>query len=269
MKTAALEAMAEMITAGTYLYRGQERRLAPGIQESECVERLGDIVQYYIDNQLALDMLGAEVVAVEQNFQMPLSLLYAIEGQIDLILKKEIDGNTVYRIFDHKTIGESDSVRKNLDFLRLDVQFLVYEWLVTRYLQDHAADETNFSVEMVYNIIRRQRPPGYGTRELRYNQNGSVSKTNASQDPADYLSQTVQAHSAQELEYVEKELQHLSNQATTLIHAAKFDEDRGYFTRTRIKYGEEACTNCDFFTKCAAELLGHGRPVWDMKAPSP
>jgi hypothetical protein len=265
IKKTAMKEMAKMIASGQHEYRGQVLPLSEHTQEQETVERLGDVVQFYIDHQMQHDLDNAEVVAVEQNLVAYLPSLGVIdrdfggllEGQIDLILKRTLpDGKVVYQVYDHKTIDAD--VNKNLDYLRLNVQFMVYEWLANQTLDG--------PVEMVYNIIRRDRPPGYGTRELRYNKDGSVSKTNASTDPKDYIRQEFMAHTEEELRYVEAEIMSLAYQAIDLTVPRLSPDLLDYsYTRTVIETGGQACTNCPYFTRCAAELLGHGQPNWPAK----
>jgi hypothetical protein len=255
LKGVALRAMADMIAAGTYEYRGEKFNLAPGCQEQETIERLGDVVQYYIDNQLKNDMANARVVGVEENYVISVDgvVPFVLEGQLDLVLLRLYEGaGAVYEVVDHKTVASN--IEKSVSFLRLDVQFLVYEWLATELLP-------SCSVEMIYNLIRRERPPGYGTRELRRNKDGRPAANNASQDPKDYLRQVRVAHTGDELDHVKKELANLAYNAMDLMSM----KDPGAFTRTVIMDGSNACENCTYFTKCAAELVGHGQPNWGLE----
>ena len=74
-RDAGLEAMEQMLRAGEYEYRGTPQKLAVSIEDSDTVNRLGDVFQYYCEHQLGADMKDAIVVAVEQNYRIEIGKL--------------------------------------------------------------------------------------------------------------------------------------------------------------------------------------------------
>lgn len=250
-KLDAVNAVKAMVDAGESEYRGEMFKLAPSALEE--LPKLLDVVCFYMDNQFLTDIDNARVVSVEENYQAEILPGVKLEGQIDLILERTHgDGTKVLEVYDHKTV---DDVKKSLDFLRLDIQFLVYEWLVRKNFPGQ-------KVEMVYNLIRRDRPPGYGSRELAINKDGSVSKKNASTDPADYLKQERIGHSDKEVAHIELTLQELADYTLNLKTSSWRPT-----TRTVIQTGGQACSNCEFFkSHCAPELLGHTAPTFETSS---
>jgi hypothetical protein len=244
-----------MLERGTYWYHGEEYVLG-GIKpyEKEFVNRLGDAFQFYMEQTFPKAFAdGWSVFAVEQDFEYEFAPGVIVEGTIDLIMQK---GN-IFTVWDHKTVS---NVSTALQFLKLDTQMFAYEIMANDIIKKlHPGAQ---QVEMLYNIIRRDRPPGFGSRELRRNKDGSVSKQNASQDPADYLRQHRFHHNKVELHHASREFFNLVTEIEARL-ANDTDAEDQFSTRTPIKSGGEAClTSCSYFERCAAEMVGHRSPTF-------
>jgi hypothetical protein len=245
-----------MLRTGTYEYRGETQRLNIDPADTATIERLGDVFQYYMEHAFAESLRDAEVLAVEQPFEIELVPGVMFSGVIDLVLRRRFEGkvnNLVIEPWDHKTVGD---VNAALRFLSLDVQMLSYETICAELLPSLFGD---YPVEMVYNLIRRERPPGYGSRSAK-TKSGARSTASTSQD--DYLRTYRFAHSATELGHIRPELARTAAEAQMRLADPSL-----YAPRRPIKSGGEAClTSCAFFARCGADLVGHAAPVFTPPA---
>jgi len=240
---AGVDAIETMLRAGVSDYRGTEQALAIAPDDDETRERLLDVFAFYMHHSFAASLAGATIVAVEEPYEVALVDGTVLSGVFDLVLRR----GDVVEVWDHKSVGD---VNGALRFLALDVQMLTYEVLGNAV---HANAAIGTTVEMVYNLIRRERPPGFGTRPLR-TKSGALSK--ASTNPADYLRQHRFDHPPAELQEIRTEL------AAIAVSAAAFlANPDAYAPRRPIKTGGESCLNsCPYFALCGAELVGHGMP---------
>jgi hypothetical protein len=250
-RIAGLKAMGALLTRGTYEYRGQEQQLAIEPDDTETSNRLLDVFGYYMDHAFVASLEGAKVLAVEQKVECELAPGIMFSGIIDLILNR----GDVWEVWDHKSTGD---VNGSLAFLGLDVQMLSYEVIVNEYIRKKLLREE--TVELIYNLVRRERPPGYGSRPLTTK---SGAKSTASTNPKDYLHQHRFAHTAPELECVAEDLRRKAYDAANWLNVGPHDLTGKFAERRPIKTGGESCrTGCGFFAQCCAELLGHSMPTF-------
>lgn len=259
-KSKAVSAMADMIRKGTNQYRGQTRvlGLTPD-QHSENITRIGDCVQYYANEQVESDFQQYQIISVEREFSTELEILdetVEISGVIDMLaLDKTFTHKRVAVIFDHKFPGR---IPDEEAFLKLNLQMFIYEYLVHKTL---VVDSGEFDdIEFKYNMIRREVPPGVGSRPLRRNQDGSIAKNNASMDRKDYLHRATVKHSSKQRDAIYKNL--IVPQLSEFVYATQ--SGKGYFNRRPIDNGGYACTNCSYFARCAADLVGMGTPKLEL-----
>lgn len=247
--SAAMTALDDMARSGKYTYHDEEKDLARDACESETVNRLCDVLAFYHQHAFAATMAGKEVYAIEKPFEYE-RLGIAIDGTFDLVLR-HLD-RPVFEVHDFKTVS---LVSTALKFLALDTQMLQYEVLANRTLgRSPVMVHMVQQIEMVYNIIRREVPPGFGSRPLTTK---SGAKSSASQNVEDYLYQHRFAHSKVEVEYIEDAFIATTLAAQT-IYNTKWRND---IQRRTIKTGGEAChTSCPYFARCCAELIGHAEP---------
>lgn len=192
----------------------------------EQVQTARDVVNYYWEHQGQRDRF-AQVVAVEEPRFLPLEG-FQVRGTFDLVVK-EFDQTVIY---DWKTVG---NVKDVADF-SLDFQTLFYELLAFRVW--------GRPIEFVHNYIRREVPPGFGTRPVRLKKNGEPAANNASTDPVDYLRRVRHTRSEAEMIEFEQELCHTLTQM----------EHQDHFLRSPDK---RQCPQCPYYAICGAELAGH------------
>jgi hypothetical protein len=135
---------------------------------------------------------------------------------------------------DYKT---TSNVRVSPDFT-LDFQTLFYELL--------AYHTWGRPVEFEHEFIRREVPPGFGTRQVRLKKDGTAAKNNASTDVDDYLSRVRHTRSVAELEAFEKELREI-------LLGIENSKARGYFLRSPDK---QNCPRCPYYRTCYSDLVG-------------
>jgi hypothetical protein len=127
---------------------------------------------------------------------------------------------------------------------------LVYEiivWYVAT--QEMGYDD----VEIQYNMIRREVPPGYGSRSTTTK---SGAKSTASTKPTDYLRRTTLYHSNNERAAIESNFLR-----PALKELVQVRLNKGPYLVTAIRTGGESCvTGCAFFARCGAQLVGAGQP---------
>lgn len=249
----AMTALDDMARSGKYTYHDEEKDLARDACESETVNRLCDVLAFYHQHAFAATMAGKEVYAIEKPFEYE---LFGIDGTFDLVLR-HLD-RPVFEVHDFKTVS---LVSTALKFLALDTQMLQYEVLANRALGPREVRDPlgnpigKAQIEMVYNIIRREVPPGFGSRPLTTK---SGAKSSASQNVEDYLYQHRFAHSEAEVEYIEDAFVKTTLAAQTIY---SLNASHAFIQRRTIKTGGEAChTSCPYFARCCAELIGHAEP---------
>jgi hypothetical protein len=116
------------------------------------------------------------------------------------------------------------------------------------------------SIELVWNYIRRQVPPGFGTRSLLTK---SGKKSTASQNPADYLRIHRTSHSDEQLAAIATTLDVSLYEVLQRINVHSVEPDISKLaSRTVIKSGGEACNRCPYFAQCSAELVGCAIPAF-------
>jgi len=257
-KPMGYHAMDALIDTGTYEYHGKQYPL--GISKDtedgrEAIGRLYDVFDYYMENQYANSFQdGWAVVDVEKDFSYEFAPGITIEGTIDLVMRK----GSLYSVWDHKSVS---NIKLALAYLKLDSQAYIYE-IMANHVFKLLYPDARGEVEMVWNFLKRDRPPGFGSRILRKNKDGSIAKNNASTNPEDYLRQHRFHHNEAELFSAEREFRNLAIEADQRLRN-DIDTEDTYTTRTSIKNGGEACMNsCSFFERCAAELVGHRSPVF-------
>ena len=246
-REAGITAMLDMIGEGTYVYRGKTQQLNADTREFDNRERLLDAFSYYMEKRFLESLDNKRVVAIEKDFEYEIQVgptRMVVAGTLDLVLQDRTD--LMYEVWDHKCVGQ---VKQALRFLALDVQMNVYENMACKALDVEA-------VVMKYNLIRRDRPPGFGTRPL-VTKSGAVSK--ASVDVADYLYTHPWSHNRTERAFTQDVLERYAS----TIYYLQTEGDPSGPNRVPIKSGGEACTtSCVYNSRCAAEMLGYAQPTW-------
>lgn len=266
-KTAATDAMAFLVKEGTYLYRDKVQQLRLDTEKEEhrkVIITVGDAVQYYADHFVYGDMNRYQILSTETRYEWTFVLEYSpnkwgcdpiqsvpiqLSGVFDLCAKDLTfpKDRNVLTVFDHKFTGD---VNGSLAFLPLDVQMLVYEIVAYYYATQVMGYD---DVEIVYNMVRREVPPGYGSRPTTTK---SGAKSTASTRLEDYLRRTTLFHS--ERQRAEIESNFLRPALKELVEVTLND---GPFLVTPIRTGGESCEyGCDFFERCKATLVGSGQP---------
>lgn len=184
-----------------------------------------DVVDFYFEQVIAKEPLR-EIVAVEEPYHLELAG-YRIRGTFDLVFPDVVR--------DFKTTSNVHTA----DDFTLDFQTLFYELLAYR--------TWGRPVEFEHEYIRREVPPGFGTRPVRLNKDGSVAKNNASTDPADYIQRVRHTRSVHELDAFQGELQNI---LTSMW-------GNTYYLRSPNK---RTCPQCPYYALCGAELSGH-KPI--------
>jgi hypothetical protein len=248
----AMVSMEAMADRRTYEYHGEQQDLAPDACSSETLDRLKSVLTYYAEHSFERTMEGKRVLAVEEAWTFELDgaeLIggFVMDGTFDLVL--EHINKPIIEVHDFKTVSLVSTAVK---FLGLNQQMLWYEVLANQAF-------ANKQVEMVYNLIRRDVPPGYGYRP-RTTKSGKPSS--ASQNVEDYLHEHRFAHSTHELAAIRSNLMLTVAQAQLLLAggSAAYPPTA---QRRPIKTGGEAChTSCAYFSRCCAELIGHTEPTF-------
>lgn len=246
----ALKAMADMIASGIAIYRGEEQPIGLDPQTHfEEIRAVGDSVQYYTRHKVWDDFNRYKILATEIPFDHKYTTYNGedviFSGVIDLLMQDMTHEKNVLVVADHKTVGD---VNSTMAFLPLDVQMLSYESLAWREAIQMGYDD----VEVVYNMIRREVPPGFGHRSAL---TASGKLSTASKNPDDYLKRGSLWHSPKEREAIESNFL-----IPMLSQAAEARHYKGPLIPTVIRTGGEACFNCDFFARCKANIIGRGQP---------
>lgn len=250
----ALEAMAKLITAGTYLYRDQEQQLGldPEAHKDE-IRSIGDSVQYYVRQQIWDDFNRYKILATEIPFEYPYFTHngenVVFSGVFDVLMQDMSHTRNVAVVKDHKFLGDVKSAAASMP---LNIQMLSYESLCWRELGSINSNGGYDDVEVIYNMIRKEVPPGFGHRSAL---TPTGKKSTASTNPQDYLQRVSLWHSAKEREIIE------SNFLIPMMREViATREKEGILMPRIISTGGEACTNCDFFARCKANVVGRGQP---------
>lgn len=246
-KTAALHAMDEAIARGTAEYRGKEEPLGLNRdQDEETIQTIKDAVCYYADAMAVKDYRRYKFLEIERPYDYTVREI-DFSGVMDLVaVDTEHTRKKVVTVFDHKFPG---NVKDALDYLRIDVQMLFYEVVVWNSLVKNGPYD---DVELQFNCIRREVPPGYGARPLR-TANGTLSK--ASRDPMDYLRRETLVHSDRQRANVQAYFERVAQEVLEKKAESK------PLPLTVIKTGGESCAHsCAYFTRCGVDLLG-GAPT--------
>lgn len=247
----ATEAMASLIQSGVYKYRGQEQPLGINHQDhADVITTMGDVVQYYAQHMAWEDFMRYKFLPPEQEYSWQFAVnisgdvfIAEISGVMDLCAIDTTHSRKMLTVFDHKFVGD---VNGTLSFLPLDVQMLVYEAIVGH----HATEVMGYdSVELQYNMIRRDVPPGFGHRsELTK----SGAKSTASRRVEDYLRRELLFHSTGQRERIESYFLR-----PTLTEMVRVHEAAGPFLLSPDKVG---CGFCPYRARCGANLVGAGQP---------
>jgi len=202
----------------------------------EVIAQLGkvkEVVEYFWLQLGSKDDFD-EIVSVEEPVAVDF-YGYKIRGTLDVVARK----GAMLIIPDHKTM---ESVHVGYEFFPLDFQGWLYRW--------HIYKTKGASAMFLHNMIRREVPPGFGSRELRIKKDGTPAKNNASTDPADYLHREKLWCSGQELRAFESELENT-------LRILEFRRSTGVWDRSDLKWGAQSCGTCAYRTVCKAELAGH------------
>ena len=260
----AVDAMAQMVKDGVYYYRGTEKPLALDPENhAEFIVSIGDAINYYADKYAYADYMRYKIVSVEKEYTWQLVLdlghidgpfIIELSGVMDFCAEDQDHKKKILTVADHKFVGD---VNGALAFLPLDLQMLIYEFVVY-----HQATEVMGydDVELLYNLVRREVPPGYGHRS---DKTKSGAKSTASQRPEDYLRREVLFHSPTQRQQIESNFLR-----PALEEMMRVRENDGPFLLTTIKTGGEACGQCEYFARCKAQLVGQGQPKFTHKEES-
>lgn len=139
---------------------------------------------------------------------------------------------------EYKTIA---TLPQSTDFLSLNFQRQAYHYAA---VQMYGAGG-----QVLYMFQRREVPPGFGSRPLRMNKNGSVAKNNASQDRDDYMRQVAVPKSPEAIARFERNVR--EKKAAVRMYRAS-----GVWPRVPIMSGNESCDKCPYFKLCDAEANG-------------
>ena len=190
---------------------------------------LHDVFDYYWEHVGSKDEFD-EILSVEE----PVNVVVGdarVKAMFDLTAYR--GGRTV--LMDHKTVT---TIAEEYLFLPLDFQVRMYSYLAhTTYPGE---------VDFIYNIVRREVPPGFGSRSEK-TKSGRPSK--ASQRPEDYLKRIRLTMSRTEVEAFRDRIDELT-------WAMKRAANSGVYLRVPIKSGGEACGRCPYYTPCVAEMRG-------------
>lgn len=245
---AGVGAIFEIVSQGEYVYRGKTQALNADALTLDTRERLVDAFTYFMNHTFLDSLHNKKVVAIEKDFEyeIDVGVPVTVAGTLDLVLQDRTSGT--FEVWDHKCVGQ---IGQALRFLSMDIQMNTYENMVCEALGVE-------DVEMVYNLIRRDRPPGYGSRPLTTK---SGAKSTASTKPEDYLQAHRWSHTAKERFYTQRVLEEYARVATRLSADARLATPP---LRVPIKTGGEACmTSCVYNSRCAAEMLGYAQPTWE------
>lgn len=250
----ALQAMAKMVASGISIYRGEEQPLGLTPEKHfEEIRAIGDSVQFYARHKIWYDFQHYKILATEVPFDYPFTTYNGedviLSGVFDLLAQDVTHEKNVVVVMDHKTVGD---VNNTMSFLPLDVQMLSYEALCWRALGQPSSNGGYDDVEVIYNMIRREVPPGFGHRS-EFTPTGK--KSTASRNVDDYLKRTSLWHSTKEREAIESNFL-----IPMLSETAESQYYKGPLIPRIIRTGGEACSSCDFFARCKANILGRGQP---------
>jgi hypothetical protein len=256
----AMIAMTKALTKGSVPYRGVEQPLAVKADDKETITRMGDVVQHYLKTHFDADNAKYEVLSVEKEYEASFVFQDSAEmwvsavvtGAMDTVFRnKTFDNMRVASIHDHKFVGD---VGNALDFLPLDTQMLFYEAIMCEILIFLGDFD---DVELIYDLHRRDVPPGFGHRPLKRNKDGSVAKNNASRDPDDYVKRSAP------IRHSTKERGAIVRNIVIPLLSDVWDYRQGRnrsFQRRLIKTGGEACSNCYAQARCTHDILGRHMP---------
>lgn len=211
-----------------YFDRHRDRIVKPSF-EPENWNLIEDMVQFYWQEHGQHDKFDT-IVAVEEAVSYELRG-FTIRNTFDLLVRE--NGRLV--VYDHKTVSE---VGGAVEFLPLDFQMLMYELSAFKHFGE--------PIEVVYNMVRRAVPPGFG-HDSGLTATGK--KSTRSKDPMDYVRRERISRSAEELQAFEDEL-------IAVIGSIRHSEDTNTWLRSPIKTGGESCKGCSFYGICGAELAG-------------
>lgn len=255
----ALFAMRTALTKGSVPYRGVEQPLAVKADDKETTTRMCDVVTHYLKTHFLADYRKYKIMSVEQEYEASFTFLDStgqwvsavVTGAMDTVAQNTTFEKRVASITDHKFVGD---VGNALDFLPLDTQMLFYEAIMCEVLIFGGDFD---DVEIIYDLHRREVPPGFGNRILRTNKDGSVAKNNASQDPDDYVKRAAPIrHSRNERVAIVKNLV-----VPLLSDVWDYRQGRNRsFPRRLIRTGGEACSNCFAQARCSHDILGRHMP---------
>ena len=139
---------------------------------------------------------------------------------------------------EYKTIA---ALPQSTEFLSLNFQRQAYHYA--------AVQKYGPGGQVLYMFQRREVPPGFGSRPLRMNKNGSVAKNNASQNRDDYMQQVAVPKSPEAIARFERNVR--EKKAAVKMYRAS-----GVWPRVPIMSGNESCDKCPYFKLCDAEANG-------------
>ena len=221
---------------------------------------MGDVVQHYLGTHFWHDHEQFEILSVEKEYETSFTFCDStgqwvsaiVTGAMDVVARdRTFTDKRMGAVIDHKFVGD---VGNALDFLPLDTQMLFYEGIMCEVLIFQGDFD---DIELIYDLHRREVPPGFGHRPLRTNKDGSVAKNNASRDEDDYVKRPKPIrHSAKERGAIVKNLI-----VPLLSNVWNFRQGwNADFPRRVIRTGGESCSNCYAQARCSHDILGRAMP---------
>jgi hypothetical protein len=228
-----------MMQSGTYQYRGEDKQLAAF--EEDDYDRLASVLTFAAEHMLA-DLFPDDtynVHAIEREHTLHVSHS-RVSLVVDLVIVSEAD--KVVRFCDLKTLGTYAS--EALGYLALDTQHNLYELLA-----DEAEFNEEYSHQVLWLLLHRDVPPGYGSRSALTK---SGAKSRATQRIEDYVRIHRTSRGPKERDCIRK----------TLRASVDALESNTSDAPSLIRTGGESCkTSCSYFSTCTASVFGYASPV--------